>query len=81
MSSSQKEFAPELGERVIAAIKQLETALNSVDKKVEASVHSCLTCEHFDHQGELCKLTDPRQRPPAKIIAFGCSAWEADLPF
>lgn len=38
----------------------------------QAMIESCLNCQHFNEAGELCKLANPPQRPPARVIAFGC---------
>lgn len=35
---------------------------------------SCLTCCHFNEVNEECDLA-PGQRPPARIVAFGCSSY------
>lgn len=40
---------------------------------------SCLTCIHFDETTELCAIAN--QRPPARVIAQGCSAFEEAPPF
>lgn len=41
---------------------------------------NCITCNHFDeHQGEVCSKAG--QRPPARVIATGCKAWEQIIPF
>lgn len=42
---------------------------------------SCLNCDHFNEEKELCKLVN--QRPPARVIAFGCKAWQDidEIPF
>jgi hypothetical protein len=42
---------------------------------------SCLTCEHFDEATELCLLNGANQRPPARVIAMGCSAYFELPPF
>ena len=34
---------------------------------------TCITCEHFDNETEHCKLAN--QRPPAKVIADGCTSY------
>lgn len=40
---------------------------------------SCLNCENFDSQNEVCALA--KARPPAKVIVYGCQKWEACIPF
>lgn len=42
-------------------------------------IHSCLTCDNFDEKAELCELY--KQRPPARVIAFGCPSWQNEIPF
>lgn len=49
---------------------------------------SCMNCQAFDETGvfgapEMCLKAQPPQRPPARIIAFGCSAHTdtEDIPF
>ena len=39
---------------------------------------SCLSCIHFHETKEICKLAN--QRPPAKVIVFGCEHWDF-VPF
>lgn len=41
--------------------------------------HSCVSCQHFDEPTENCCLFN--QRPPARIIAFGCERWLEEPPF
>lgn len=42
---------------------------------------SCLSCTKFDERTELCEPY--QQRPPARIIAFGCNLYvdNDDIPF
>ncbi len=35
---------------------------------------SCINCFNFNEKNELCKLAN--QRPPAKVIVFGCRMWD-----
>jgi len=41
----------------------------------------CLNCANFREKDELCSLV--MQRPPAKVIVYGCPKWEdkEDVPF
>lgn len=43
---------------------------------------SCLSCEHFKESTEECNAANG-QRPPARIIAFGCNVYRDrdDIPF
>lgn len=36
---------------------------------------TCINCKHFVEQTELCMLSVPPLRPPARIITFGCNAF------
>ena len=46
----------------------------------EKLITTCVTCDHFDHQREMCRLA--YQRPPAIVIANGCASWvDENLPF
>lgn len=41
---------------------------------------TCLTCDHFKEvNGEVCGVYN--QRPPARVIAFGCETYENEIPF
>lgn len=49
---------------------------------------SCVNCDHWDENSEMCLLAYSRKaancRPPARIIAFGCPEWlniNDDVPF
>lgn len=55
----------------------------SIEKEVRLGLRTCVTCEHFDKGGEVCKKYD-NQRPPAKVIAYGCDGYKFehdDIPF
>lgn len=43
-------------------------------QNIDAIYKSCLNCDNFKELQELCKLAN--MRPPAKVIAYGCKAWE-----
>lgn len=40
---------------------------------------TCLSCEHFKEQDELCLLA--HVRPPARVLVEGCVAYEEKPPF
>jgi len=40
----------------------------------------CLTCQHFDEDREGCALYD-MNRPPARIVAYGCPSYLENPPF
>lgn len=50
---------------------------------VEGILKSCISCDHFNEPLEQCKISG-NQRPPARIIAYGCPKYESiddDIPF
>jgi hypothetical protein len=56
--------------------------VNRIVKLIEdaRTEKSCLSCEHFDEPKEACAAFD-NLRPPARIIATGCSAYQGKVPF
>lgn len=63
--------------------REIAEAIRGVAKAVGQAVvdgrKTCVHCIHFTQHSEACALAG--QRPPAKVIAFGCARWEADIPF
>lgn len=56
--------------------KALERHIVSVPNGITPS---CLSCEHFNEDRESCAISD-YQRPPARIIAFGCERYKDNDP-
>lgn len=50
-------------------------------QEMDYPFQSCITCEHFDEKNENCKIVN--QRPPARVIVFGCDSWynKDEIPF
>ena len=42
-------------------------------------VTSCLSCDHFIHEGEICGLVG--ESPPLEIKVKACPKWRSKLPF
>lgn len=68
----------------IDAHYDLASAITNAIETVAKQNHiyqSCLNCLNFQEQKELCSLYN--QRPPAKVIAFGCESWDDkdEIPF
>lgn len=68
------------------AIRDLGSAVrnnveDAVNEALEGSgyLQTCLNCQHFAEPTELCMKADTPQRPPARVIAFGCPAFEEEL--
>ena len=40
---------------------------------------SCLTCQHFSEESEICALAGGR--PPARVITMGCPKYLEEPPF
>lgn len=54
---------------------------NILQENMDYPYKTCITCDHFLEQQEKCNLYD--QRPPARVIAFGCDSYKDDnyIPF
>ena len=51
----------------------IELALINAIEKTDDPFANCLNCLNFDEKNEICNLYN--QRPPAKVIAYGCPQW------
>lgn len=73
-----------------------EKQLTEEMRRLKRLLPCCPNCEHFTqlvifgeetHDGyltterEACSLDPERRRPPARVIAFGCPAFEPGIPF
>ncbi len=73
----QMQYQPRM--QLIRFIEQFEVFLAYDPANL---VKSCLSCDHFNEQTEICKLVN--KRPPAKVIAFACEKYDNiddDIPF
>ncbi len=61
--------------------KEAEINLRELFSRDTYPFQSCINCKNFNHGKETCDLAN--QRPPAKIIVFGCVQYEdnQDIPF
>jgi hypothetical protein len=50
-----------------------------LSREIHSATNTCINCYHFAEGTETCKLAN--QRPPARVIAFGCKAFEEAIPF
>lgn len=41
----------------------------------------CPNCDHWSKKHEHCTYGSQNVRPPAEVIAFGCWAYEREVPF
>ncbi len=71
----RKEASLEFHHRIVSA------AYNTIENTEEYPFQSCLSCIHFKEITEICNLAN--QRPPAKIIVYGCPKYEDinEIPF
>lgn len=53
--------------------------LRLLQRNEDSVRRTCVECLHFDHQSEHCILA--AQRPPARVIAYGCREYTDDIPF
>lgn len=52
-----------------------------VKQHLADSTKTCINCDYFAEQRELCTMVKPNARPPARIIAFGCEMFTETIPF
>lgn len=57
-----------------------ETLAKRMLEVLELKSHSCLNCEYFNEPQEYCEKADG-QRPPARVIAYGCPLYLMKIPF
>lgn len=62
------------GARLELSSAILNAAANIMEATANYPYRTCLRCDNFDEPKEICKLYN--QRPPAKIIAFGCEQFD-----
>lgn len=54
--------------------------LRELVEKLKPIYKSCLNCENFNEEKEICKKYN--QRPPARVIAYACKDWDdLEIPF
>jgi hypothetical protein len=58
----------------------MDDLTRTVDQLKE-NLPCCPNCTHWLKADELCNYQCQRIRPPAEVIAFGCWAFEHDIPF
>jgi hypothetical protein len=67
------------GDRMELVSKLAENITSQVIESIREMAQTCIHCEHFDEEKELCKLAG--KRPPARVIAFGCENFQNIIPF
>lgn len=75
---------PQLTHDAKADVKaSLENVIANLLEDHTPIYRSCLNCEYFNEGPELCMKAKPEQRPPARIIAYGCPGWNNfdNIPF
>lgn len=60
-------------------VEQMEGLRDYICDALERATKSCLTCDNFIEETEICRLNN--QKPPARIIAFGCECYADKIPF
>lgn len=74
---SSELFKEQLAKRLEDAADKMTASFVSV---VQQSLTTCVVCDHWNQTGETC-MKFQNQRPPARVIAFGCPAFENEVPF
>lgn len=55
------------------SVKQLLINILNENGRRSDYFQTCITCDRWNNEKEICSLVD--KRPPAKIIADGCSSY------
>ncbi len=58
---------------------EIAELLGKAEQLVQNNLRSCLSCGFFREKDEACTAYN-NQRPPARVIAFGCPTYEF-IPF
>lgn len=58
-----------------------ELASTTILKLLETHgvTRTCLGCEHWDKENELCVLAG--KRPPVRVVIMGCNRFDLTVPF
>lgn len=56
---------------------------NEACARVQGLMQSCPNCHFFNNKIELCTYRQCNSRPPARVIAFGCSLYihHEEIPY
>lgn len=73
-------MSSDFNEQQLARIKAFGEVAGKLAGQLEKACRSCVHCDHFDQAAEVCNQFN-RMRPPARVIAFGCPAYEDEIPF
>lgn len=69
-----------LADRDQALFAALSDMVGELGDNMLKAARTCVNCQHFLEKSEQCMLAG-YQRPPARVIAFGCEKFEEELPF
>lgn len=50
-----------------------------VRQHLDECTRTCVNCQHFAYRAVVCNLNG--QKPPPRIIAFGCEFYKDNIPF
>lgn len=54
--------------------------LKEILEKTKPIYRSCVNCEHWHENKEICELA--KARPPARVIVYACERWvDMEIPF
>lgn len=82
LASDFKGQTPELlSPAAVAALELVMQRAVQVAIRVGTYRRTCINCKWFNEAAEQCHFYQPVGRPPARIIANGCDAWDEKDPF
>jgi hypothetical protein len=68
-----------ISERELATNDIIRRLTEVIRVELNSSIRTCITCDNFTEKTEVCELA--KCRPPARVIANGCSSYEEVVPF
>lgn len=78
LSNTKSEYGSDARRRQV--VNDIANELGHVvSQHLDRCTKTCVNCANFVEKTEICTLA--KQRPPARIIAFGCEKYEDEIPF
>lgn len=85
--SIQKPVSHNIAHRIVGGLTYLKLPYDTsariemhlISEISDVLHHNCVNCNNFEEKTEICTLAG--KRPPAEVIAYGCSEFKDLIPF